>query len=252
MKIEAAAPALPVHTASKSSASTAPIALYSPARSTPLTAIAVVVDSIQEMTNSAATTTAAPDDEVEAKLSAEIAVLYGNQRAGKATVRRTRVELKALRQQLGERLFAMKAILVGSGRGGGWAPFLRKQKLPLATSDRLVAAHQARLAPMEEKLLTEELPEPTVDQVRQFTERLLPKLCRMLTTQQSVYEFVRDVIMQISVADGRSTEAGFEILKQTATADAGCLPQDSTTSTPPPPEVPQRSNLIRLHSQSTQ
>lgn len=68
-----------------------------------------------------APTPAPIDAEVEAKLSAEIVELWGEQKNGKATVRRTRMELKVLRLTLAEKLHLMKSILVRSGRRGGWA-----------------------------------------------------------------------------------------------------------------------------------
>ena len=107
------------------------------------------------------TPTPAPiDTEAEEKLTAEIGKLWGEHKGNKATVRRTRAENKALRQQLAAMLHTIKAILVRSGRGGGWAPYLRAQSLPLTTADRLVLQHEATLAPREEKLTTEELSTP--------------------------------------------------------------------------------------------
>jgi hypothetical protein len=95
--------------------------------------------------------------EAETKLTAEIAELWSLHRDNKAAVRRTRGEMKVLRQDLGEKLHQIKTILARTGRGGGWAPYLRSQKLPLATADRYVQEHEARLAPPANKLLTEEL-----------------------------------------------------------------------------------------------
>jgi hypothetical protein len=88
------------------------------------------------------------------------------------------------------------------------------------------------------------LSDPTTDDVRQFGEKLLPKLCRMLTTQQAVFEFVQNVIVCIPAADGRMTDGGFEVLKQTPKSTAGSLPQHSATSTPPSSKIPQRSSLV--------
>jgi hypothetical protein len=153
------------------------------------------------------------DSEAEAKLSAEIVELWGVQKNGKATVRRTRTELKALRLALAEKLHAMKAILVRTGRGGGWASYLRSQKLPLPTADRYVAEHQATLAPPAKKVISEELSTPTVDEIRQLAQKILPKLCRVLTTQELVFEFIHELVWNIDVAEAWETEKGFELPK---------------------------------------
>lgn len=149
--------------------------------------------------------------EVEAKLTSEIVKLWGEQRNGKATVRRTRAELKALRSALAEKLHTMKTILARTGRGGGWASYLRSKNLPLTTSDRYVAEHKATLAPREEKLPTEELPTPTVDEIRQLAHKILPKVSRLLITQELVYEFVHELVWNIDVAVASYTNNGFEI-----------------------------------------
>jgi hypothetical protein len=149
--------------------------------------------------------------QIEAKLSREIAELWGVHSDSTAAVRRTRAQLKVLRSDLGERLYAMKSILVGTGRGGGWAPYLRSQKLPLATADRYVAEHEATLVPSEEKLLDEELPAPTVAEALQFAQKMLPKLCRLLTTAELVFAFVHEIVWNIPNAEGRDTAEGIEV-----------------------------------------
>jgi hypothetical protein len=151
--------------------------------------------------------------EFEAKLSREIAELWGVHSASKDDVRRTRSQLKAHRRDLGERLHALKSILVHTGRGGGWAPYLRSQKLPLATADRYVAEHEATLAPSEEKLLDEELSTPTVEEVLQVARKSLPKLCRLLTTAELVYAFVHEIVWNIPNVEGRDPAEGIEVFR---------------------------------------
>jgi len=149
--------------------------------------------------------------EAETKLTAEINKLWGDHKSGKASARRTRAEMKALRLELGSKLHAMKAILVGTGRGGNWARYLRSQRIPIATADRHVAEFDATLAPTEGKLLTEELPEATVDQVREAAKKLLPRLTRLLVTQEMVYEFVHEILWGLDVAEVTDTDLGLEI-----------------------------------------
>jgi hypothetical protein len=174
------------------------------------------VDLVRDVTDHAAedhkVETPTPiDTEAEDQLSAEIVELWAVEKNGKATARRTRAELKALRQQLGEKLHAMKAILAQTGRGGGWASYLRSQGLPVASADRRVAEHEATLTPAAKKVLTEELSEPTVDQVRRAAKKLLPRLTRLLVTQELVYEFVLELLWNMDVAEVTDTDDGLEI-----------------------------------------
>jgi hypothetical protein len=148
------------------------------------------------------------DSETEDKLTAEISELWTAQKNGKAAVKRTRAELKSLRLALAGKLHAMKQILVGTGREGGWAPYLRSHGIPVATADRRVAEHEATLAAPEEKLLTEEL---TLDGVRKLAKKMLPKVQHALITQELVYEFVHELVWNIDVAEASYTENGLEI-----------------------------------------
>jgi hypothetical protein len=70
--------------------------------------------------------------------------------------------------------------------------------------------HEATLGPPKQKLLTEEL---TVDEVRKLAHKGLPKLCRLLTTQELVYEFIHELVWNIDVAEAWYTDKGFELPK---------------------------------------
>ena len=177
------------------------------------------------------------DSEAEVKLSAEIAELWGVHKDGKATVRRTREELKALRLELGAKLHTMKSILVRTGRGGGWAAYLRSQRLPLASADKYVAEHAASLTRTEEKLLEEELSMPTVDQVRQLAQKLLPKLCDVLTTAELVHEFIGELFRSLEAAEGRETEDGLEVFRASH-EDATSVKAQAAELAEPAPAVP--------------
>ncbi len=161
-----------------------------------------------------APTTASIDTEAEAKLTTEIVRLWGDHRDGKIAVRRTRAEMKTLRLELGSKLHAMKAILVGTGREGGWAPYLREQKLPVATADRLVGEHQATLAAPKDKFLSEELPEVTVDEVRKLTKKMLSKLQHLLTSAELAFAFIDELFWNLEAAEGRETDDGVEVFRK--------------------------------------
>jgi hypothetical protein len=177
-----------------------------------------VVDPVQDATGDVTVddngqTSASIDLEAEAILSAQITKLYVEQKNGKATVKRTRAEMKALRLELAEKLYIMKLILARTGRGGGWAAYLRAQKLPLTSADRLVAQHEATLTPAAEKVTTGELSTSTVEEIRQLARKTLLKVSRFLTTQELTYEFVHELIWGIDVAEMSYTDLGLELPK---------------------------------------
>jgi hypothetical protein len=150
------------------------------------------------------------DTEAEAKLSSEIVELWVKHKDGKTAARRTRAELKTLKLLLAKKLHRMKKLLVGTGRDGDWASFLRAQHLPVSSADRYVAQHEKTLAPPDEKLLTEEL---SVEEVCKLAHKGLAKLCRVLTTQELVYAYVRELVWNIDVAEASYTDLGIEIPK---------------------------------------
>jgi hypothetical protein len=59
------------------------------------------------------------------RLQSEIKSLWSAHQVGKATVKHTKEELKTQRLDLGRKLYEMKSILARTGRGGGWAAYLR-------------------------------------------------------------------------------------------------------------------------------
>ncbi len=164
-----------------------------------------------------APTTAPIDTEAEANQTARIIELWATQKNGFAAVRRTRAQLKELRLELGASLSAMKSLLARTGRGGGWAAYLRAQKLPLTSADRLVAQHEATLTPREEKLTNGEF---TVEEARKLAQKMLPRLCRVLTTAELAYAFIDEIFWNLEASDGRETDDGFEVFRTLHDNDA--------------------------------
>jgi len=210
--VQAAPPAQTSATASPAPGVTTPKTVAPAALATTPT----VLDPVQDATADTSVNLDAPtptpiDTEAEATISAEITKLLTDRKNRNASVRRTRAELKSLRQQLSEKLHSLKAILVGTGREGGWAPYLRGQKLPLATVNRYVAEHQARIAQPAEKLLNEQHKEPTVDDARKLATKLLPTLSKILISQELVFEFMHEILWSLDVAEVTDTDLGLEI-----------------------------------------
>jgi hypothetical protein len=138
------------------------------------------------------------DAAIESKIDEAIASLWSAHRSAKWTAKQTKLELQDIRQQLGERLWVMKSILVRNGRSGGWAAYLRSHRLPRATADRYVDQHQGSLAPAANRP-TEAVLEHTVEDVKKLVQRLIPRLRRILTTQELVAEFLYQVVQQLAV-----------------------------------------------------
>lgn len=108
----------------------------------------------------------------------------------KHAARATKDELRALRTELGEQLSEMKRLLAKPGCDGQWSGFLRAHDIPRATADRLVARHLRALNP-DENCLTEDVSEPTEEDVQKLFIAVRPKLNRTLRSRQSVDLFVR-------------------------------------------------------------
>jgi hypothetical protein len=158
-----------------------------------------------------APTPAPIDTEAEEKLTATIIRLWVDHKGSKAVVKRTRVESKALKLELSANLHLMKAILVRTGRSGGWASYLRAQHLPLSSADRLVAEHEATLAPLEEKVPNGEVSTVTIAEVQTMARKMASKLDRLLTSQELVYAYVHELLWNLDVAEVTDTDDGLEI-----------------------------------------
>jgi hypothetical protein len=139
------------------------------------------------------------EGETEAKLSSEIKSLWSAHQTSAATARQTKEELEDLRLDLGWKLSEMKSILVRTGRGGGWASYLRSHGVPRATGERYIKRFEV-LSNRRTNRLTDTLSEPTDDDVRRFVRRLLPRLRKVLTTPTSVSLFVDEVGRQLQTS----------------------------------------------------
>jgi hypothetical protein len=107
-------------------------------------------------------------NETEANLNSDIKSLWTAHQTSTATAQHTKEELEALRFDLGLKLREMKVILVRTGRGGGWAAYLRSHGLPRASAERYINQHEALLKP-ETNRLTETISEPSEDDVRRLS-----------------------------------------------------------------------------------
>jgi hypothetical protein len=159
------------------------------------------------------------EGEIEAKLTGEIKSLWSAHQVGKTTAKRTTVELKALRLDLGAKLCLMKSFLVRVGRAGGWAAYLRSNNFSRATADRYVGQHEASMMP-ETKRVNESITETTGDDVRRLVSVLLPRLRKILTTPSWVEWFSVEVASQLGMGDGIPL-VGVEEATPVADGDSG-------------------------------
>jgi hypothetical protein len=125
----------------------------------------------------------------EQMLGEKIARLWFAHVNAKNAARATNEELRALRAKLGEQLCRMKGVLAKPGCDGQWSGFLREHNIPRATADRLVARHQRSLNP-DENCVTEDVSEPTEEEVQRLFIAVWPRLRRTLRSRQSRQLFV--------------------------------------------------------------
>lgn len=134
-------------------------------------------------------TAAQPVAQGEQQLADEIRHLWAVHVAAKTTVKQTREELRTLRKRLSERLCQMKLLLARPGRNGGWSSFLRSQGIAKATADRLVRKHEEISSP-QPNIVSEQVSEPSRDDVGRFIDSQWSKLERNLPTPKSAYYFL--------------------------------------------------------------
>ena len=115
----------------------------------------------EEITTETQCLAPAVDQASEAKLSGEITALWSAHQDGKATAKRTKEDLKAIRRDLGERLHAMKTLLARTGRGGQWTSYLREHKISRTTADRWSREHEESRNPGSTKRTDGAISEPT-------------------------------------------------------------------------------------------
>ncbi|PSH02783.1 MAG: hypothetical protein CXZ00_15650 [Acidobacteria bacterium] len=138
--------------------------------------------------------------ETEEKLTAEITELWAVHTDAQSVVKKTQQELKAIRQNLGERLYAMKQILAKPGCQGGWSSFLEQHQISRTTADRLVATHAMSLTG------TTGLIKPLSDEkIDQFVEAVWKRLEKKLGTKQAVYAFLVRIIAESGLANFKFT-----------------------------------------------
>lgn len=161
---------------------------------TPVTADQTPMDQSALMTNpdlaaedspEVITEEVSPGTEDERRLSDRIKQLWDDHNDAQAAVKKTKEEMKTIRERLGESLHLMKQLLVTpgctGGRNGRWASFLRTRKIATSTADRLVRAYRKSTDP-QANMVSEGVSEPTEVNVERLFNAVWPGLQKKLPT----------------------------------------------------------------------
>ncbi|MBZ5598469.1 MAG: hypothetical protein LAO03_22175 [Acidobacteriia bacterium] len=157
----------------------------------------------------------------EAVLSAKITKLWRLHTDYKGTIKNQTENLRSLRAELGRKLAEMKQVLARPGRNGQWSGWLKQNRISRATADRLVAKYERSLQ-SDSNCLTEQITEPSEQEIQNILAKLAPKLRKVLRTPASVYRFI-DLLASSFEVHRKETEEGFVVLrpvKQTTVADS--------------------------------
>jgi hypothetical protein len=147
----------------------------------------------------------------EMLLNVQINELWQTHETYKSILKQELRTFRSLRAELGERFFAMKQLLARPGRGGQWSSWLKERRIPRATADRLVKKHEQKLHPVN-NCLSEQLTEPTEEDVQKLLGAILPKLRKVLRTPSSMDRFVQLLVKSFADTEDsemvRSSESG--------------------------------------------
>ena len=128
----------------------------------------------------------------EEYLTVEIAQLWGFHRGYEGSIEADRFRQRAVGNSLGKLLHSMKAVLATPGRNGKWTAWLKEQKIPRATADRMVARYAEAFHLNSENRITEAIPaEPTERDICKLFATLWPRIQKTLTTPRSRFDFLK-------------------------------------------------------------
>jgi hypothetical protein len=156
-----------------------------------------------------------PGSEEEQRLDKEIARLWEVHVEAKGVVKKTKEELKEIRERLSERLFQMKQLLARPGRNGQWSAWLKERRISRASADRLVQRFAATLPGYE--LPHESIPRTSNEAAEELARGLWPSFRKALTTNESVVQFF-GWIAKISGVPHQWREEGLLVYHAVSTA----------------------------------
>ena len=183
----------------------------------------------------------------EGALTTEIVQLWQVHRDFQTSIKHQTQEFRSLRTELGKHLTEMKQVLARPGRNGRWSTFLKEHQIPRATADRLVQKYMRSIYP-HANCLTEQLAEPTEEEIQKILFKVLRKLRPVLRTPQSVYRFVDLLTLSCGGTVRRVTEEGILLIKPSQNPMFGEFPiggiEAEPQTGPTQPEVESDQELM--------
>jgi hypothetical protein len=176
--------------------------------------------------------------EDEQRLADEIAQLWEVHAQAKNTVKKTKEELKAIRELLSERLYELKQVLARPGRNGQWSAWLKERKISRATADRLVQRYGANLPGFESP--HEAISNPSEDTAEKLARVVWSRFRKVLTSEESVIQFI-DRIAELSGVGHEQRAEGLVIFKPAPTAA-----EESPATAPAIDPAPQPSDEVSV------
>jgi hypothetical protein len=137
------------------------------------------------------------DVEVESGLTEEIGALWDEHVRIAGAKKASASELRIVRLQLAEKLFAMKSLLSRPGRGGQWRGWLSTVGIPRSTGDRLATRHGETLG-----IVTKNAPHEAISPVQQvegLLKAIMPRLRRILVTREMASQFVCALMAELGL-----------------------------------------------------
>ena len=145
-----------------------------------------------------------PDHAAKAEeeiIASDIASTWRKYRQLQGSVKKSQNKLQSLGQSLGEALFGMKAMLAKPGRNGSWSQFLRKNKIPRTSGDRLVRAYERSINSGVNC---------TVGAIQPLTQDSVHKLCAAIWARShkklTSYELTYMFLCEMAVVSGTRHE----------------------------------------------
>jgi len=151
----------------------------------------------------------------ETKLAQEIEQLWSVHSQAQTVFGRTKEELRALRLELGRRLYEMKSLLACPGRAGQWSKFLSAQRIPRASADRYARRYEVNLNPPVEIASTEAIQDSADETARKILQSIWPRLRQHLTDSETAYQFVCALVQRCGALRVEISDSGIAVRKPT-------------------------------------
>jgi hypothetical protein len=133
--------------------------------------------------------------EAEQALTTAISELWSVHVQAQSIVRKTKEELKIVRDNLASRLYEMKLLLARPGRAGQWTSFLSERGIPRTSADRLVIAHEKSIG-QDGNGTDGAIKELTNEEIDQAAKSVWARVGKKLGTHQAKYRFFSKLIIE--------------------------------------------------------